>query len=158
MLLEQRGDVDGADAVTVREHEDRLVEVVGHPPHPGARPGRQAGLGQRDLPILRRPVAVPGRRVALRQLEGEVAGQLAVVEEVATDLVTLVTQAEHEATEAVLPVRLHDVPQDGLAADVDERLGQLVAGLSDAGSHPPAQDDDGDVGRMGRGRCRDVCH
>ena len=88
------------------------------------------------------------RRRVRAELEREVVQVLPVVQEVAPDLVTLVAEAQDEATEAEVTVRLHDVPQDRLAADVDERLGQLLAGLAQPGAHAAAQDDDGDVRRV----------
>ena len=90
---------------------------------------------------LRRRVAVAASRVKSCQV-------LAVVEEVALDQVALVAQAQHEAAEAEVLVGLHDVPQDRLAADVDQRLGQLLAGLAQPGAHAAAQDDDRDVGQV----------
>lgn len=79
--------------------------------------------------------------------QGEVGQLLPVVQEVALDQVTLVTQAENELSEPVGLVHLHDVPEHRPAADVDERLGKLVAtGFSEPGTHPSAEDDDGDLG------------
>src|SRR3712207_7713263 len=46
-------------------------------------------------------------------------------EEPALDHVALVAQAQDELAEPVGLVGLHDVPEDRLAADVHQRLGQL---------------------------------
>ena len=57
----------------------------------------------------------------------------------------LVAGGQHEAPEALHGVDLHDVPDDRLAADLDQRLGDRLRALLQAGSPPAAQDHHGCV-------------
>ena len=71
---------------------------------------------------------------------------LAVAQEVLLDVERPVAQAEHEAPEPEVVVRLHDVPEDRPPADVDQRLRHRVGDVADPGTHAAAQDDHRDVG------------
>ena len=46
-----------------------------------------------------------------------------VVQEVILDHVAAIAEAEDELAHSVVGVHLHDVPQDGAAADLDHRFG-----------------------------------
>src|SRR3546814_10200208 len=55
---------------------------------------------------------------------------------------TLFRSADHEIVQAVRRLDLHDVPEDRLAADLDQRLRPDRALLADPGAVAPGQDDD----------------
>jgi hypothetical protein len=52
------------------------------------------------------------------------------------DQLAAVTQAEHEAVEALLGIDPHHVPEDGPAADLDERLRDRLGVLAQTGTRP----------------------
>src|SRR5262249_61281958 len=73
------------------------------------------------------------------QLDAEAARQVLVVEEVRLDQVALVAERQNELTEAEVPVKLHDVPEDRPTADLHHRL-RLVGGrLLPTGYESPEQ-------------------
>ena len=55
--------------------------------------------------------------------------------------VALVAQADHEVVDSVMGIDLHDVPQNGLAADFDHRFRAQVRFFTDAGAKAPGEDD-----------------
>src|SRR5438876_5695057 len=75
------------------------------------------------------------------QRDREIAIQQVVVDEVVLDHLALVAEAQHELVEAVGRVRLHDVPQNRLTADIDQRLGAIFRLFAEAGAHTTTQDD-----------------
>ena len=62
----------------------------------------------------------------LLHIEGYIGCVEEVVGEVLLDYVTLVATADDEIVDPVGGVGLHNVPEDGLAADLDHRLGLQV--------------------------------
>src|SRR6185436_3334141 len=57
------------------------------------------------------------------------------------DDIALVPAADHEVVHAVGGIDLHDVPEDGLAADLDHRLGPDAGLLADARAEASGQND-----------------
>jgi hypothetical protein len=149
MPVQQRVQIDITDAVTVGQHERRrATEVGGGPADPRTGAAEQSGLREGDLPLLLTVVVVEVLTMTVAHVQGEVGHLGLVVEEVALDQIALVAQAEDEAAVAVAAVQLHDVPEDGLPADVDERLRELLARLSEPRAHASAEDHHGDIGRL----------
>ena len=140
---EQRLDVDAADAVAVGEHEGVGVDVLPDAVQPAAGARRQPGLGERHLPVLGHRVVVEGGRLVAADVDRQVRALLVVAEEELLDLPALVAEADEEAAGAVVPVELHDVPQDRPLADLDERLGHALGLLAQPGADPAREDDDG---------------
>src|SRR6188472_3837265 len=91
---------------------------------------------------------MPARRAISCQLQGEVVHMLAVIEEIAADLVALVSEAEDEPAKSEVAVGLHDMPQDWLATNIDQRLGQFLARFPEPSAHAAAQDDDRNLRRI----------
>ncbi len=112
--------------VPVGDHEGVPVHVALHALDARAGHGLGTGLGQRDLVVLFIMRVVVHDLALAAERDGEVVVHLLVVEEVVPDHVTAVTQAKHELAEAVVGVDLHDVPQNGPAADFDHGLGAKV--------------------------------
>src|SRR5579859_3058259 len=66
--------------------------------------------------------------VASRQIDRHALLEVIVVQEVALDDLALIPQREDELLEAVVGVMLHEVPKEGMLADLYHRLG-LHGGL-----------------------------
>ena len=121
------GDVYVTHAIPVGEAKNVLVLEVGrHTLQPSTGHGVVTGIDQGDLPWLR--IALVNFHHILLHIEGYIGCVEEVVGEVLLDYVTLVATANNEVVDAVGGVGLHNVPEDGLAADLDHRLG-LEVGL-----------------------------
>ena len=122
MEIDGRGDVDVADAVPVGHAEGLLaLQMLAHPQQAPPSHRGIAGVDQRHLPGL--GPALVHLHPVLAHVEGHVGHVQEVVREILLDDVALVAAADHEIVDAVGGVDLHDVPQDGAAADLDHRLG-----------------------------------
>ena len=75
----------------------------------------------------------------LPEADGEVVVHRLVIQEIFLDHVAAVAQAEHKIAEAVVGVELHDVPEDGAAADLDHRLGPEFGFLAQARAQSAAK-------------------
>ena len=139
MEVDQFGDVDVGDTVAIGEAERLVAEILPHALDAAARHRLLAGVHQRHPPGLD-AVAVGVHGVVV-QVERHIGARQDVVAEVLLDHVALVAAADHEIVEAVGRVDLHDVPEDRLAADLDQRLGPDGAFLADAGAVAARQDD-----------------
>ena len=74
-------------------------------------------------------------------VEGDVGGVQEVVGEVLLDDVALVSQADDEVVDALLRVELEDVPEDGLAADLDHGLGADGGFFTETRAETAGEDD-----------------
>jgi adenylate cyclase len=132
---EQRAEIDVGEPVGVGGAEGPDAgELRGEQPDPPARGSVLAGVGAAHLHAAR-PRGAP--RVGVDQL-------------------ALVAGCEHEAAEPLGGVEPDHVAHDRLAADLDERLGDLAGALAQACSAPAAEDHHRrhriDVPRVGRHR------
>ena len=119
---EQSGDIDIGNAVAVSEAEGLFVLHIGQDAlEAAAGHGGSAGIDQRDAPGLG-DVAVH-LHLVVHDVDGDIGGVEIVVGEIFLDEIALVAQAHDEVVDAVVGVDLHDVPQDGAAADLHHRLG-----------------------------------
>ena len=112
--LEQRAEVDVGDAVGVGQAEGAALEVLAR--------ARDAAAGRRVEPGVHAG-HVPRARLRER-----------------ADPVGAVAEQQHEVGQALGRVQAHDVPEDRLAADLDERLRQGLAGLAHARALSAAED------------------
>ena len=117
------GQVDGADAVAVADHEVGLIEQVTYlvEPTPGA--GVHAGVDQAHVPVVVIGPLVEARTHAIGHVDREVRNVLGVAEEVLLDVPGLVAETEHELAEPVGAVRFHDVPEHRHAANFHHWFG-----------------------------------
>ena len=138
--VEQLRDVHVGDAVAVGQHERVVAHVLPHPLDPAAGLRLGAGVDQRHAPRLG-GVLVDHHGV-VAHVEGHVGHVQEVVGEVLLDDVALVAQADHEVAEAVVAVRLHDVPQDRPLADLHHGLGPGGGLFGQAGAETAGKDDD----------------
>ena len=73
---------------------------------------------------------------------GDVGHVQEIIGEIFLDDITLVAAADHEIVDAMRRIDLHDVPENGLAADLDHRLRPEIALLGNASPEPSGEDDD----------------
>jgi len=76
------------------------------------------------------------------ELDGQVAGERRVLDEVALDPLALVAERHVELVEPMVGVDLHDVPQHRVLADLDHRLGAQLGLFGEARAEASGQDDD----------------
>src|SRR5258706_2964145 len=120
MKFEQDAKVDVADPVTVCDHEGSLLE-----------PGLQAlyaasgecfgpGIHQMNCPVF----AFARARLDLStgKIHGHATAQVVVVQKVALNLFAFITESYEKLIQTVMRVMLHDVPEDGTAANFHHRL------------------------------------
>src|SRR5262249_53093538 len=86
--------------------------------------------------------AVVGDRAHPAEVDREVVGHRLVVEEVLLDHLAAVTEAQDEVAMAEMREDLHDVPEHGPAADIDEGLGLEFGFFPHAGALSAAENDD----------------
>src|SRR3954453_3459816 len=130
------------DLVAVVGQEGLLaLEMAADAPQPLADRRRPARVDERDPPVL--DVALEQLDLAAALREDEVVlERLVVVEEVLLERVAVVAEAEDELRVAVVGVVLHEVQQDRLLSDRDERLGHARARLVEAQPQPAAEQHD----------------
>jgi hypothetical protein len=137
--VDERADVDAAEAVAVGEDERVGVDVRRtrwmRPPVPVLRPVSASVTSQSSSPLVWK-VGGPG----VAEADGEVGDLLAVAEEVLLDQPALEAEAEHEVPAPVVGEQLHDVPHDRALADADQRLGDALGLLAHAGAVAAGED------------------
>ncbi|SCM79274.1 hypothetical protein KL86PLE_90320 [uncultured Pleomorphomonas sp.] len=121
-------DIDIAHAIAVGQAEG-AVDIVAHAAYPPARHRLLAGIDQRDLPRLGMPLV--DLHAVVGEVEGDIRHVKEVIREIFLDQIALVAAADHEFIDAILPVELHDVPENRPAADLDHRLGAQMRFLAD---------------------------
>ena len=105
------------------------------PPVPVSRPVSASVTSQSSSPLVWKV-----GRAGVAEADGEVGDLLAVAEEVLLDQPALEAEAEHEALGPVVAEQLHDVPQDRALADADQRLGDALGLLAQAGAEAAGED------------------
>jgi hypothetical protein len=121
VVIEQDVEVDVGDPVGVGDAERRAVEQLAGAMDPAARRRVEPGVQAPDLDAGG-PVRVAGEGL---------------------DEPGLVARQQDERREALGDVELDDVPDDRVAPDLDERLGDRLGVLAQAGAAPAAQHRDG---------------
>src|SRR5437762_923099 len=118
---EQTVETHIADAVAVREHERAAANQRPQLLEPATGQRRIARIHQVHAPRLD-VVVIERSDITISKRYGHVAAERAIIEKISLDLIAFVPQRQHELVEAVLRVVLHDVPDNGPAADLHERL------------------------------------
>ncbi len=86
-----------------------------------------------DIKILLGMVALVCHLISLSQ-----------VEKIFFDDAPFIAQAQNKPTETEMGIKLHDVPQDRFAADLDHGFGFVLRFLPQTGSHAATEDYNGD--------------
>jgi hypothetical protein len=85
--------------------------------------------------VVRDPTLVP-------KTDGAVVVHGFIIQEILLNHVAAVAKTKHEIAEPMMGVALHDVPEDGAAADLDHGLRPELGFFSQAGSLASTKDDD----------------
>ncbi len=125
---DERADVEVREAVAVGHDEARTVLQVGAHAQQALPGGRfLTGVRERDLPALRRPgEALDPRQIPIAaEAQAQVGLQeRRVVQEVVHDLLAAVAKGEDEVDQPVAREGAHDVVDERLLPDAEERLGE----------------------------------
>ena len=133
------GNIEIGNAVAIGEEKIVLALDIGrHALEPTAGQRRLAGVDQRDPPVL--GVLLVEVHGIFGHVEGHVRHVQRVVGEIFLDHIALEAAADHEITDAVGVVKLHDVPQDRPAADLHHGLGLDMGFLGEPRPEPARED------------------
>ena len=137
---EQVANVDITHTIAVGQAKGILVlDMLGHPFQATAGHCLGAGVDEGDAPGL--GVALVHFHAVVRQIEGYVGHVQEIVGKVFLDDIALVATANHKIVDAVVGIRLQDVPEHRHATDFDHRLRFDVCFLGNAGAETTGQND-----------------
>src|SRR5262249_44167596 len=119
--FKELGDVHVGQAITVRDHERVILDVLLHALNAPARHGVETGIREGHPEILLLVGAVVENLMQATQVDGDIAVHSLVIEEVLLNHSAAIPKTENEVAVPVLGEEFHDVPEDGFAAHIDER-------------------------------------
>src|ERR1700749_1382826 len=90
-------------------------------------------------PVLHGASALMPLHRAVREADGQIRGEVRVLDEVALDVLALVAEGDDEVLVSPVGVVLHDVPEHRPPADLDHRLGPAARLLRQATPRPPGK-------------------
>src|ERR1700692_327894 len=163
MKIEQRAYVDVAQPVAISQKKRLVIlEIPGNALQSPARHGLKAGVGEGNGEILfvMSPHELNLGLAPKANLEVAVHGF--VVEKIFFDHVAAIAETEHKLADPIVGVHLHDVPQDGAAADFHHRLGTEFGFFPESGTRSTTQNNNlhnwvlamlSATGRIGRRTC-----
>jgi hypothetical protein len=125
------------DAVAVGEQEGAVLEPAAQPLEAAAGLGVEARVDQVHLPVGLLPLV--DRRLAGREVDGDVVVDGVEVEEVLLDVVAPVAERDHELLDPVGVEDLHDVPEHGVPPTVTMGLGLSIVSSDSRVPKPPAR-------------------
>ena len=138
MKLDQFGQRHVAETVAVSEEKFLIRNVRQGAPDASAGLRGEAGVEQRDLPVLLGMLVVIGDLRRRAEAQRHVARVALVIEEIFLDDFGLVAEAEDEFLEAVVGVEFHDVPEDRAVADRHHGFGaKFLSSRKRKPSKPP---------------------
>ncbi len=80
--------------------------------------------------------------LVVQDVDGDIGGMEIVVGEIFLDEIALVSEAHDEVVDAVVGIDLHDVPEDGAAADLHHRLGSNGGLFTEPGTQAPGKNNE----------------
>ena len=128
--FEQRLEVDIPDTVGIGDHEGLPLQPVPKPQKATARHRRQARIDDGDLPIQRARRAK--RHGAIAESDCKIGCRQVEALEIALDHQALVATGYNEIPVPEMAVYVHDVENDGLAANLDHWFRNAVRFLGQA--------------------------
>src|ERR1035437_8920925 len=142
MKSQKLANINVTYSVAVRHHEGVIRKMLSDALQSSSGKGVRTGVGARNRELLFGMLTVVIDPRLTAKANGEIVVHRLVVQEVFLDHVAAVAEAEHELTEAVVGVRLHDVPKDRASAHVDQRFGPKFGFFAEAGAQASTQNDD----------------
>ena len=139
MKFQQCVQVDVCQPITIGDHKGLVVQVRSQATQPATSQSIQAGVDQSDFPV--------GRRGLLHfagthfQIDEEIAVMHDVIVKVLFDDFAFVAARDDEVAEALLRIKIHNVPEHGFAADFDHRLGTNRGFFGESGSQAAGEYD-----------------
>src|SRR5208337_2864575 len=103
------------------------------------RHGGQSGVSQGHLKALFGVYVVELDLRLASETDGEVVVHRLVIQEILLYHVAAISEAEDKLPETTVGIKLHDVPEDGTAANFDHRFGPKLGLLAQARTEPTAQ-------------------
>ncbi len=120
--FDQARNVEIGQAIAVCQHECIAVDIFLDPLHAPTRHGRLTGFRERNLePLLGVQIVELNLRFP-PQADGEVIVHRLVVQKIFFDHVAAISQAQDKLAVAAVGEQLHDVPEDGAAANFNHRF------------------------------------
>ena len=130
--LNERGNVEIADAVAIGQAESFVAYVLANTLDASTRHGVQTGIDKGDTPRLGGCMMYLNRIVA--QVDREIGVPLEVFQEVFLQEMAFVAAANDKIIQSMMRVELHDVPDDRKSSDLDKRLRNRGCLFADTGS------------------------
>ena len=128
-----RGDVDVRHTVAIGEAKGFFVfQILGDAAQTATGHGAFAGVHQGDFPRLGR--ALVYFHFVCSHVKGDVGHVQKVVRKILFDDVAFVAAADDKVVDAVRRVGFHDVPQNGLATNLNHRFRTGCGLFADAGA------------------------
>src|SRR5262249_23156165 len=127
-------------AVTIGQHEGSVADERSKPSHTPAGQRIETRIDKMNLPSLL--MAAPPLHLAGAQIDREVARHVGELQKEVLHALGLVAERHDELLEAIGGIELHDVPEDGMLADLHHRLGDGDRLLGKPGAEATGKDHD----------------
>ena len=124
------GDVEVCHTIAVSETELLLSHIFADSLQAACSHRVEPGIYDGNLPVL--GVVLVELEAIVAQVECDIGVKQEIVHEVFLDDVLLVAGTDDEFVDAVCRIRLHDVPEDGLAANLNHRLRHVLGLLAES--------------------------
>ena len=121
METDKRIDVNVGQTITIRNHERLIPNQILEPAQTSAGQSVEPGVYQSYLPIRSGRVRDRARSVA--QVDENIAVVNQEIAEILFDDLAFVPTRNQKITVTMLCIDIHNMPQHGLAADFNHRLG-----------------------------------
>jgi hypothetical protein len=138
MIMDKVGNINIRDTIAIRKKKGLPPDIRSNPLNPTAGHRIDPCVDQRHLPWL--GVAVVYLYRVMAHIERNITHVKKVVGKVLFDHISFEAEANHEFIIPVMRVDLHDMPEDGLASDLDHGFGSHDRLFADSCSQAPCQD------------------
>ena len=138
---QQRAQVHVGQAVAVSKQERVPVDVLLYPLDASAGHRVLPGIGEGHGEVLLLVLAVVADLGFASEADGKIVAHCLVLQKIVLDRIPAISETQHEFTEPIVRIQLHDVPQNGPATDLDHRLRPELGFLSQTGALPATEND-----------------
>ena len=120
MVVDEFFNIHICNAITVSQHKFITVDMRGDSPDPASGQGLHTCVNKSYFKVPM--VLADNTDVSILHVQGKVVYPGSPVEKIVLDHIALVTQGNNEVVVAVVHVNLHDMPEDGVASDLNQGL------------------------------------